>query len=200
MLVNLLALIPGILVFLFVFWKRLNEDYAAEVIFRSAILILLGVAIGWGISERFYKEAFLWLSFFGAMGGLGIASYRHRIKFYESFEAMIVAALPWISFLFLKDSVVSSSLSSFIAFLSLLIIVFIAFFFDQRYKDFAWYKSGKIGFTGLATLTIIFLTRLVIAILQIPVISFLGRFEAVASGVAAFISLILLINLGRQSK
>jgi hypothetical protein len=200
MIVNLTTHFLGAVIFLFIFWKRLKEDYASEIIFRSAFSILIGISIASLISFRFFQNEFLWFGFLGAMAGLGLSAYRYRIRFYESLEALVIAGLPWIAFIFLKNSVLTASLISFIGFLIILIIIFLSYFFDQRYKNFTWYKSGKIGFSGLATLVIIFISRLVVALLQIPVISFLGRFEAVISGIAAFISLILLVNLGRKKE
>lgn len=190
----------GVLLFLFIFWKRLKEDYAAEIVFRTALNVLVGVGVGYLVSLKFFPEFFLWLEFVGALAGLGMSCYRFRVRFYESLEAMVIGFLPWISFVFLKDSVIESSLTSFIAFLVVLVFIFLSHFFDQHYRNFSWYRSGKIGFSGLALLTLIFLVRLGVAGSRMPVISFLSGYEAVASGIAAFISFILLFNLGRKKE
>lgn len=200
MLVNLGVDFAGILIFLFIFWKRLKEDYASEIIFKSAFGILAGIAIGVALSFRFFPTGFLWVAFLGSLIGLGFSVSRFRVRLYETLEAVVVSGLPWVSFIFLKDSVEQSSLSSFIAFLALLVIIFIYYFFDQHYKEFAWYKSGKIGFAGLATLGIIFLTRSLLAIMKVPVVSFLGGYEAITSGVVAFICFLLIFNLGRTKE
>lgn len=198
MLVNLGVDFAGVIVFLFIFWKRLKEDYASEIIFKSAMFVLTGITIGSLISMEFLAPAFLWFGFLGALAGLGISVNRNKIRFYESLEAVTIGGLPWVSFLFLKDSVLSSSLTSFIGFLAILIVIFIYYYLDLHYKEFTWYRSGKIGFAGLSTLGIIFLIRSAIAILKVPVISFLSGYEAVASGVAAFICFLLIFNLGRK--
>ena len=187
----------GILIFLFIFWKRLKEDYAAEVIFQSATYILVGLGVGWAASARFFPVWFFWAEIAGGLIGLAFAILRFRVKFYETFEAFIIGSLPWLSLVFLKDSVVKSSLSSFLAFIFILIMVFVSYYFDVRYKGYRWYKSGKIGFAGLAVAALIFLTRSAIAIVKVPVLSFVGRSELVVSGIAALVSLLLLYNLGR---
>lgn len=200
MIASILAAFFGILIFLFIFWKRLKEDYSSEIIFKTASSILIGILILWLLSLRFYPQGFLWFAFLGGLAGLGAAVYSYRVKFYESLEAMVVSGLPWLSFFFLKDSVTTASLASFAAFLFVLIFIFFFYYFDINYKKFVWYKSGKIGFSGLMTLSIIFATRSAIALCGITVISFLSDIEIYLSAVALVTSISLLINLGRQKK
>ena len=119
------------------------------------------------------------------------------MRFYETFEALIISVLPWLGFIFLADSVARTVLGSFLAFIVILIMVFMAYWLDTHYKSFAWYKSGKIGFAGMATLGIIFLIRSLIAISGITMLSFVGKIDAILSGVLAFGCFLLLYNLGR---
>jgi len=195
---SILANILGVFVFLFVFWKRLREDYSSEIIFKTAFYIFIGILIGFLISLKFIPAASFWLAFIGAALGLGFAILRLKVKFYETFEALAVSSFPWISFIFLLDSVIHSSLSSFLGFVAILIFVFISYFLDTHYKNFTWYKSGKIGFAGLLTLGLFFMVRSVLAIFTIHMLSFVGlRVEAAVSGVTALICFVLLFNLGR---
>lgn len=200
MLVNIAITLLGILIFLFIFWKRLKEDYASEIIFQSATYIILGIFIGSFLASRLFPIWFFWASLLGASIGLTLAIIRFRIKFYESLEAFIIASLPWLSLVFLAASVITSSLSSFLAFLAILIMVFLSYWLDTHYKSFAWYKSGKIGFAGIATAALIFLLRSGLAIGGVSMLSFVGRSEAIISGVMAFCGFILLFNLGRTEK
>lgn len=198
MLIEIAAGLLGTIVFLFIFWKRLKEDYSSEIVFKSSFNILLGILVGWGISFKFYPPGFLWLSFLGGVLGLAVSVLRFRVRAYETLEAFVIGVLPWTSFVFLADSVLNSSLISFIGFLVTLLVVFFSYYIDQHYKNFAWYKSGKIGFAGLATLALVFLIRSAIAISQTPVLSFVSfKIEAVVSGSLAFICFILIYNLGR---
>lgn len=200
MLVNLAVTILAVLIFLFIFWERLREDYAAEIIFQSATYILVSVGVGWALSLRFFPAWFFWASFIGGLTGLSLAILRFKVKFYETLEAFIIASLPWLSLVFLLDSVIKSSLSSFLAFVVILIMVFVSYYLDVRYKGFSWYRSGKIGFAGLAVAMIIFLVRSLIAIGNVAMLSFVGRSEAVISGLMALVSFILLFNLGRKKE
>lgn len=190
----------GLLVFLFIFWRKLKEDYASEIIFKSALSTLTGMIVGIFVSWKFFPQGFLWMAFFGALLGIGVSSYKFKERFYECLEALVIASLPWISFIFLSDSVANSSLVSFFAFLITLVVMFIYYFFEQHYKGFSWYKSGKVGFAGLATLGIIFLVRSAIAVGRFNVISFVTGYEAILSGAAAFITFLLVLNLGRQKQ
>ncbi len=199
MLITLGVGLGGILLFLFIFWKKLKEDYSSDIIFKSAFSVLVGILIGWGIAVRILPSAFLWLSAAGASMGLVFSNARFKIRFYESLEAVIISGLPWISLVFLEHSVRDSSLISFMVFLSCLVFIFIYYYFDQHYKEYSWYKSGKIGFSGLAILLIIFASRLVVAIFRIPVISFFGH-EVWADAALLIITAGILVNLGRKKK
>jgi hypothetical protein len=198
---SILTTTLGVFVFLFIFWKRLREDYSSEIIFKTASDVLIGIFVGFLVSLKFIPQAFLWLTLLGAMTGLGVAVFRLRVKFYETFEAFVISSLPWVGFVFLSDSVMHSSLSSFLAFIAILIFVFISYYLDAHYKNFAWYKSGKIGFAGIATLGLFFIVRSLLAIFGIVMISFVSlRIESVVSGAAAFVCFILLFNLSRGER
>jgi hypothetical protein len=198
MLVNILVSTLGVLVFLFLFWKRLKEDYASEIIFKTASSIIIGILIGWGISFKFFPDLFFWTSLTGALVGLIFAILKFKVKFYESLETFILSSLPWLAFVFLEDSVGSSSLSSFLGFVAILILVFESFWLDTHYKSFTWYKSGRVGFAGLATAATAFLIRGLLAIKGVTMLSLVGRQEAAASGVVALTCFLLLFDLARR--
>jgi MFS family permease len=198
MLVNILVSVLGILIFLFLFWKRLKEDYAGEVIFEFAAYILAGCGIGFLISLKFFPNWFFWATLTGGSAGLAITLFRFKIKFYETLEAFIISSLPWLALVFLENSVESSSLSSFLGFLAILLLTFISYYFDTHYKKFSLYRSGRIGFAGLATAGLFFLTRFVLAIFKVPVLSLVGTNEIVIAGILTITSFVLLLSLGRK--
>jgi hypothetical protein len=200
MLVNILVSLLGILVFLFLFWKRLKEDYIEEIVFQISFYILLGIGLGWAISFKFLPNWFFWLGFFGGVIGLAVSFFRFRVKFYETLEAFIISCLPWLALVFLENSVETSSLSSFLGFAAILFLTLISYYFDTHYKKFTWYKSGRIGFTGLATAGLFFSVRLILAILKVPVLSLVGESEIMISGALTITSFALLFNLGGLRK
>lgn len=200
MLATIAVTILGLAIFLFLFWKRLKEDYAAEIIFKAVFFILIGMGIGWASASYFFPIWFFWMSLIGGTIGLMLAVYKFRVKFYETLEAFVISSLPWLGLIFLRDSAVQSSLNSFLAFVVILLIVFVSYYLDTHYKRFTWYKSGKIGFTGAAVALIFFLVRTAIAIVKVPMLSFIGRGEVVISGVMVLVSFGLLFSLGKVKK
>lgn len=196
----ILSTVIGILTFLFVFWKKLREDYASEIVFKTAFQILFGILLGVLISSKFFPGWFWWSGVLGGFAGLALSVFKLRVKFYETFEAFVISSLPGVALLFLADSVVHFSFISFVAFLVTLIMIFIYYYLDLHYKEFTWYRSGKIGFSGLTTLGLIFLARTVLALTGGRMLSFVGRNEAIVSGMAFSICLLTLINLGRSKK
>ena len=198
MIANILVALVGLIVSLFIYWRRLREDYPSEIIFSSALVTYLLIFIAWATSYLFFPGWFFWLTFLGLVLGVILSVFRFRIRFYESLEGMVFSVLPWLSFIFLMDSVAQSSLISFIGFVVVLVFIFIFYYFESHYKNFAWYKSGKIGFAGLATMGVFFLVRAAIAIFFTSVLSFTGKFEVYISATLAFLSFLMIFNLGRK--
>jgi hypothetical protein len=200
MIVNVLVAVFGILIFLFVFWKRLKDDFSSEIIFRTSAAILIGIGLGWLISYIFIPMYFFWTSTFFALLTMFLMIMKYKLRFYETLEALIMASMPWLAIIFLEDSITTSSLTSFLAFTTILVMIFLSYWFDVNYKNFTWYKSGKIGFAGLSIAFIFFLIRSVLAIMGITMLSFVVKFEFIISGVITLISLILLISLGKKKE
>lgn len=153
---------------------------------------------GYLIAVRFSYTIFFWLCLVGAIAAITASSFRLRVRFYEVLESFVIAILPWLSFVYLLDSVVNSSFISFLAFLGVLVFIYMFYLFDVNYKSFVWYKSGKIGFAGLATLASLFLVRFVLAIFKPVMLSFVGKFEPAMSGVALLAVLVLLLLLSKS--
>lgn len=198
MLQTLLSSVLGILIFLFIFWKRLKDDYSSQIIFTVSTYIILGILVGSLISSRFFADWYLWAGFVGAILGLIFGMLRFRVKFFESFESVVISCLPWAAFTFLMDSVSESSLSSFLTFLAVLFVIFVFYYLDTHYREFTWYKSGKVGFAGMVTLIVIFVTRFAVSLAGISVISFVDKYEVWVSGGGALVATFLLFNLSRK--
>ncbi len=155
----LIANFLGITLYLYLFWKRLKEDYAPEKVFNLAVLVLAGVLIGKIVSVYFAVNYQFWVSFASGFIFYLAGIYRMKINFFESLDAITVSYLPWISLLFLTDAVKERSLYNFLAFWVCLVLIFIYFFLNANYKKFTWYKSGRIGFSGVVTLFLAFLVK-----------------------------------------
>jgi hypothetical protein len=198
MLVNLSITLVGVLSFLFILWKRLKEDYASEIIFKTGFNMLLGVWLGHFLALSFFREWFFFSQMAGLIIGLGFSTYFFKVRFYETLEASVLGVLPWLSLFFLGHSVRDASLGSFFGFLATLAIIFAFYYLDTHYKQFVWYRSGRVGFVGLSTLAMIFVARSLVAISGAPMLSFVGKYEGIVSGSIVFICFLLIYNLGRK--
>ena len=190
----------GILILLFLLWKRLKEDYSYEKIFNLGILILIGLLIGFLVSKKFLPSYWFFIEIIGILIGFTVGIIKLKLSFFESFEALVIGLLPWLTLFFLSDSIKNSNLSSFLAFWVSLICIFVFFLVDSYYRGFSWYKSGRVGFSGLFIAGIFFLIRALISLFFPNVVSLSGAFEIYISGTLAFTFFLLLFNLSRSQK
>jgi len=198
MIEQIAANILGVLAFLFIFWKRLKEDYISNQIFSSAFMVLSGLLIAKLITTYYLAAWWFWLSILSVSVALFLAIKRYRLRVFETLEAVVLSLLPWLSLLFLADSILSSSSLSLGGSILIALLIILFFVFDKHYKRFTWYKSGRVGFTGLTILGLFFLIRAFVALNFHNVLSFSGKNEVYFSVVLAFSSLLILFNLSRQ--
>lgn len=190
----------GLLGFLFLLWRRLKEDYPAQLIFSFASWIVIPTLIIHLVIKYIVRQPNYW--FVADVGGLalgfaaGIA--HHKLKFYETLEGVAVGGVFWLAVIFTFDGFGRQNLVSVIGALLLYLLVAGFFLLDKHYKNFGWYKSGKIGFSGLAVLGFFFLVRALAFFVPSDVLSLTGRLDAIASGAAAFAFFLLLYNLSVQ--
>ena len=185
-----------LVLFLFFFWRALHEDFASTTIFRSGLIITFGFALGGvlfsAIIPRFFPQSSVFshtgLWFWGAVVGLTIAfSISQKVfsfPFYETLEAAVVGflvAMPILS----KEWLASV--------LTLLVYIYL----KNKYKTFAWYKSGKVGFAGLSCLGIFFLIRALLALTGSSMLVFtgIGKVEVVVCAALAFLAFFAVYNL-----
>jgi hypothetical protein len=191
--------IIGFFISLYLFWKRLKEDYIANQIFSTAFFSVIGLIIFYLISSKFFSDWWFWATSAGAVVGLSIGVWKYKLKYFETFEAASLGYLIWLSLYFLNDAVTHSNLPSFIGFVTIVILVGLYHFFDNHYKSFIWYRSGKVGFSGLATSTLFFLLRTIVFIFSPHVLSFVPKFEIYLSALASFLFAFLTYNLSRET-
>ncbi|MBI4153616.1 hypothetical protein HY503_01290 [Candidatus Woesebacteria bacterium] len=191
--------LAGIVLFLFLFWRRLKEDYPSNQIFTTAFYVLGGILLGYAVSLKVSPASWFWIELAGIILGFALGILRYKLRFFEVLEALLLGLLPWLGFIYLRDSIENSSLHSFLAFFATACLITLFAFLSSHYKHFAWYKSGRIGFSGLATLGTFFLVRAAFASFFPFVISFIGKYEAILSGAAAFIFFLATFNLARST-
>jgi hypothetical protein len=195
-----IANILGFFLFLYLYWKRLKEDYPAEKIFNSGFILSISVFLGMFISKIFPNIYWFWIIVFIILIFEAINVFKLKIKFFESLDALIISLLPWLSLFYLSHSIQDSNLSSFIAFWFCLFLIFLFFLFNNFYRTFNWYKSGKVGFSGLSVCVIFFGTRSISSIFMKNLVSFAGYYEPFISATFFVFSFLLLFRLSRIQK
>ena len=194
MIIQILLLLLGSLMFLFSFWRFLKEDYFENQIFTVGFYIFFFVFLGDVVARFFASNYWFWFSFVGMLVGLGIASWRYKMRIFELLEAGVVALFaPIILFLF-YDGITARHAASFFAIAGVGLLIGLYYFLNIHYKKFSWYKSGRIGFAGVSVLAVFFILRALLAIWFPTMISF-ASYEWLISGSAAFLSFLTLFHL-----
>lgn len=156
----IIANLLGIVIFFVLLWKNLKDDYHYEKIFNLSF-ITLGILLLFNlIAIKLLPNYTFWMQFMGLSVGFGLGIYLQKIKFYESFNAVAVSILPWFSLNYLNQAITNSNLIEFIIFWLGLFLIFIFFLTESFYRKFIWYKSGRVGFSGLLVAGIFFTLQL----------------------------------------
>lgn len=190
--------IVGLIIFLFIFWKRLKEDYLPNQIFSTFFSILFFMLLTYFVSINLLPTWWFWCTFLGFILGLIIGILRFKLKFYETFEAAFLGFLICFSLYFLGDSVKNLNIISFAGFVISVILIGIFQYIDLHYKNYSWYKSGKVGFTGLILSAIFFLVRVLTYNFFPNTLSLVNIYEIYLSSVSSFIFVALTYNLSRS--
>jgi len=196
----------GFFGFLYLVWRRLKEDYSSHEIFSLAFLTItfaiVGYFLGLVFSSRLVRtgifnprEIWFWLSVVFGLTGFIFSIYKFKMRFYESFEAVVKGFLFFLMAIFIFNALLNSNLVLLVFGTFLGILVYSFRLVDSRYKSFTWYKSGKVGFSGLAISGVFFLVRTIIALIFPNTLSFIGSVDAILSAIATFLSFVALYNL-----
>lgn len=147
----LLYLFAALVVSSFCFWKFLRSDFDQEEIFSHFLTIVF-------VSGVFGYFAGEWGIFFGFLLTLGCWCYYQKWDFGEWLDYWILIALPWIiPFHYFA-----------------LFIWVVALILSKTYRNFSWYESGKMGFTGLSSVALWGVFKTVVAFVVIQKVYWLG--------------------------
>jgi len=191
---------------LFLFWRSLKEDYLSENIFRSffwlfgagalGAIILGKAAVGFLAPTAVFSPEGMWFwgAFIaGSLSGFFIAK-KLKINPFELFEA----ALPGVYLFVAAFSFVVFSRNNirFALYHGLFVVflILVKWLLDGHYRRFFWYRSGKVGFSALATSGVYFLTRTVFSWVFPEAALTIGKADSVLAGVSAFLILFVLYN------
>jgi len=202
---TLALLFLGFFTYLFVFWRRLKDDYASPLIFVSSffqlvLIILIYFAANRFLAPKLYPSELIapqGLWFWAVIASLFVSQIviarLTEMKYYEVFEASALSSLYLLIAFFLgKTLFLGAGLS--------LGLVALYYFLDHNYKRFAWYRSGKVGFSALTTLAIFFLVRALVAFIAPEALLLFGKIDTIISSLAAMITFASLYQLAESQK
>ncbi|MFC1649761.1 hypothetical protein ACFL2C_03565 [Patescibacteria group bacterium] len=193
------VLVLTIIVSKFVFWRRLKDDFEPEAIFKVSFLSIgLALVLGF-VTYKYYPEWWFWAGVLGVMIGSVVGVVRYKMYPIELAETTFISAMPIVftiyTFLYTVtgnwDVIVMSGIALFCT------ILFV--FFDRYYKRFSWYRSGRVGFAGLASAGVFFLARGIVAYLNPDMLSFVPGVDVFISSLFAVVPFAALFILARKS-
>lgn len=200
-----LTILIGSFLYLFIYWRRLKEDYASPLIFVSSIFQLVLLIFVYWFAKQFLAPSlsqsdlispnglWFWLDFGAISLSQLLLGKFTEMKYYEVFEATVLASFYLLLAFFISQLLLLG------AGLILALIIFY-YLLDHNYKKFAWYRSGKVGFSSLTTLAIFFLIRAIMAFLAPNSLLLFGKIDTIISSSAALITFASLYNLSQSRK
>lgn len=189
----------GVMLFLFLFWKRLREDYIDQAVFSTAFYMLTGLLVGIIVSSSFYPLAWFWIVLIGVSLGLVVGIFKYKLRPLETIEASVISLLPWLGIFYFTSFLLTQKIVTLMIGVIIIFLIGLFVWLDRNYKSFSWYKSGRIGFSGLTILGVFFLIKAVVAAFVPDMLSFIGKYEIYLSAFVAFICFFVVYNLARKT-
>lgn len=186
----------GILVFTFVFWKGLKEDYAAEMIFNTAIFGLFFSTVLASFTYFLYQPIWFWCGLLGLVVGMLTGIRVYKLRMFEVFDAAIIAFLFLQAILLIGFSIFNGPINLILLAIAAICII-LYFILQANYRRFSWYRSGRVGFSGFVVMAVYFFTRSVIAVFNLPVVSLMGVADAAVSAGLTIVSFVVIYTLSR---
>lgn len=200
-----------ILIFLFIFWSKLKEDYDTKTIFTQGFFIIFSVYISIFCTKIIISRLpqtnifnpnglWFWMSLLAVSIAFVIGILKFKFKFYEALEATFLGLFSTLMPTELMFYLFTKNRLFIIQATVILFFIIIYFILNSHYKKITWYRSGRVGFASLLTLGLFFLTRSIIAIYSPNMLFLAGKVEIVFSAAVAFLIFFALYNLSTLNK
>lgn len=173
MITNIILILVGILIYLFIFWRRLKDDYITNQIFGVAFFSVFALLLSITASYWF-PNLWFWISLLSVLIAGIIGAIKHRIKLFEYFDAQISGFIPLLMIGFILGSINNWDVVNYLIVLLLFGILVFNVYLNGSFKKFKWYRSGNAGFPAMVTLAIIMLTRIAVAVVNPWMLSFVN--------------------------
>ena len=174
----------GLIIFMYLLWRDLRDNYGDEKIINYAWIALAGFLVGgrityglvnWGVwNDSFFSWISVWskpgTNYLGSYIGLVIVSWlvasKKQWKFLPLLDDIVRPTLVFSCLLMVDEWVRSNFSIKTLVYLVLLVLdVLLVNWLKKRYRSFTWYKSGKKGFVLLFNNLFFFLAVFVVLIL-----------------------------------
>lgn len=199
MILNILFTLVGAVTFLYLFWKKLKDDYSHNQIFIAGFYVLIGMFLFNLLALYFVPAWSFWLSLLGSLFGLAVGISRFRLRIFELLEGWVFGGIGLLFVFYVYMWIGRFSIKDFLPILVMFLFISLYLFLDSKYKKFSWYKSGRVGFAGLATMGLFFLLRSLVAFFEPSMLFFVERYDVWLSGIMSFVAFLLLFNLSRKT-
>ncbi len=197
MILLLIANILGISLFLFILWKKLRDDYLSQQIFSTGFFIatlIMVLKITYYLLN--YPDNIFIIILILAISAI-VAIRRFRFNTLEFTDSLVISFLSWHAISQLAY-ILKLDLQAALELLASCILIFVFLFLQPRYKSFNFYKSGKIGFCGMAVISLYFLYRTAIAMISDDML-FFSKFVDLSIALTVFlVSTLTTINLSAK--
>jgi len=184
--------------YLYFFWKRLKDDYVRNQIFTTAFYGLILLGSGYLISFYYFDWLRFWLPLTGAIIGLVLGILKYKLKTFEVLEAAVLGLLSIFALILLGELALTRDMLYLFSFVVLVLLIVLFHLLDRYYKGFTWYKSGRIGFSGLTVTGVFFVIYAIVAMTLSSMISFVGNKDALVSLILAGVSFSIVFKLAKQ--
>ncbi len=203
----------GIVLFLYLIWRNLSENYDDQKLITFSWLGLLGFLvfgrlfyglINWGVWNN---DLIDWVSVGNKPGMSYIGGYlgfiliawwfaqKEQWKFLGFVEDLMKPFITMLWFFMLDEFLRSKFSINVVVFFVLLVAIFLfAGWVVKKYRSFVWYKSGKKGFVLLSSNFLFFLILIPVLILFKD-----GLVNIILSSIISLVSLIGLFILGGKN-
>jgi len=197
MIIKIVANFFGAVLFLYLLWRRLKEDYKREDVISAAFLILIADYLGFLLAKYLLPGWWFWVCLVFSFSALYFSSRKFKIKIFEAIDAYVFSSFSLLTMYLLQLLISDPSLVLGLTFLVSLIFVAAFLVVNANYKRFRWYKSGRVGFTGIAISALFFLTKGVIALFADGVVLFSGVVEPYLAFTLVAVCVFIIYRLSR---
>jgi hypothetical protein len=174
----------GLVIFMYLLWRDLRDDYGDQKIINYAWLAMLGFLFGgriayglihWGVwNDNWLNWLAIWskpgTNYLGSYIGLVLVSWlmssKNQWKFLSLMDDIVKPTLIFTCLLMIDEWVRTNFfIKSFIYLILLVFDVFLVNWLKKKYRSFIWYKSGRKGFVLLFNNFLFFLAIFIVLIL-----------------------------------